>query len=155
VTRLLAILAGLLLLALLALGWFSYSQHVSLHEKDVQLGALADDLKQSRRIGEVDRIALQGRLVAATHNLSTMKELQRAVPAQVPDGTPALPPGWRVLHDAAAEGVQLPDPASSAPAAPVAAAEAAATVIRNYGSCRDQDDAYQRLQQWLQGVKKP
>ena len=75
----------------------------------------------------------------------------REVPVYVPQSCDAdgrLPAGWRVLHDAAASG-RVTDPATVAHAQPVAPDTAAATVARNYGTCRETAEQLTALQQWV------
>lgn len=61
--------------------------------------------------------------------------ITKEVPVYVPLDSPALPGGFRVLHDAAARG-QVPDPAAIPDAASASAQDVAATVAENYGACR-------------------
>lgn len=76
-----------------------------------------------------------------------IREVPVYVPAQCdPDGR--LPAGWRVLHDAAASGGAA-DPAAIAHAQPVAPDTAAATVARNYGTCRETAEQLIALQAWV------
>jgi hypothetical protein len=78
---------------------------------------------------------------------AVIREVPVYVPAQCdPDGR--LPAGWRVLHDAAASGGAA-DPAAIADAQPVAPDAAAATVARNYGTCRETAEQLTALQQWV------
>jgi len=75
----------------------------------------------------------------------------REVPVYVPQSCDAdgrLPAGWRVLHDAAASGGAA-DPSTVAHAQPVAPDTAAATVARNYGTCRETAEQLTALQQWV------
>ncbi|OGT56299.1 MAG: hypothetical protein A3E01_07035 [Gammaproteobacteria bacterium RIFCSPHIGHO2_12_FULL_63_22] len=72
----------------------------------------------------------------------------REVPVYVPTGTADLPAGYRVLHDAAAQGV-IPDPARIADAAPVPAQDAAETVVSNYGTCAETAGQVIALQDWI------
>ena len=75
----------------------------------------------------------------------------REVPIYVPQSCDAdgrLPAGWRVLHDAAASGGAA-DPSTVAHAQPVAPDTAAATVARNYGTCRETAEQLTALQQWV------
>ena len=76
-----------------------------------------------------------------------VKEVPVYVPAQC-DADGRLPAGWRVLHDAAASG-QPADPARVADAQPVAPDAAAATVARNYLTCRETAEQLTALQQWV------
>lgn len=72
----------------------------------------------------------------------------RNVPVYVPAGSCELPGGFRVLHDAAAQG-ELPDPASVADAAAVPAQDAAATVADNYATCHESAERLTSLQDWV------
>ena len=76
-----------------------------------------------------------------------VREVPVYVPAQC-DADGRLPAGWRVLHDAAASG-QPADPARVADAQPVAPDAAAATVARNYLTCRETAEQLTALQQWV------
>lgn len=58
----------------------------------------------------------------------------KEVPVYVQADAPALPGGFRLLHDAAARG-EVPDPTGIPDAAPAAAQDVAATVAENYGTC--------------------
>lgn len=76
------------------------------------------------------------------------KEIVREVPKLIPVDSCALPPGWRLLHDAAARGAALDPAAASGPdAAPVAAQDAATTVIENY-------DQYHQLAEQVTGLQQ-
>lgn len=81
------------------------------------------------------------------------KELIREVPVRVPADACPLPGDWRVLHDAAASG-EVPGPAAAgrADGAPVPAQEAAATVIDNYGTCRDTAERLRGLQRYVREI---
>jgi len=75
----------------------------------------------------------------------------REVPVYVPQSCDAdgrLPAGWRVLHDAAASG-RAASTSTDADAQPVAPDTAAATVARNYGTCRETAEQLTALQQWV------
>lgn len=75
----------------------------------------------------------------------------REVPVYVPQSCDAdgrLPAGWRVLHDAAASG-RVASTSDAADAQPVAPDTAAATVARNYGSCRETIEQLMALQRWV------
>ena len=81
----------------------------------------------------------------------TADAIIREVPVYVPQSCDAdgrLSAGWRVLHDAAASGGAA-DPAAIADAQPVAPDTAAATVARNYGTCRETAEQLIALQQWV------
>lgn len=71
----------------------------------------------------------------------------KEVPVYVPVDAPALPGGFRVLHDAAAAG-RVPDPAGLPDAAPVAAQAVAATVADNYTACHANTALLNAYQKW-------
>ncbi len=73
----------------------------------------------------------------------------RKVPVFVPAGSCDLPGGFRLLHDAAAGGEPVPDPADIPDAAPVPAQEAAATVTGNYSTCQQTSQQLVSLQDWV------
>lgn len=73
--------------------------------------------------------------------------ITKEVPVYVPLDSPALPGGFRVLHDAAARG-QVPDPAAIPDAAAVAAQDAAAIVAANYGACLENTERLKAWQLW-------
>ena len=73
----------------------------------------------------------------------------REVPVFVPAGSPDLPGGFRLLHDAAAAGGPVPDAAGIADAAPVPAQTAAATVTGNYAIAHETAARLTALQDWV------
>lgn len=72
----------------------------------------------------------------------------KEVPVYVPSDACPLPGGFRVLHDAAAQGAAA-DPARVADAAPVPAQDAAATVADNYTTCHETAERLSALQDWV------
>lgn len=80
--------------------------------------------------------------------------LIREVPKYVPIDSCALPGGFRLLHDAAASGSELPSPASGADAAPIPAQDAAETIVANYTDCRENAERLMALQNWVLEMKK-
>jgi hypothetical protein len=105
--------------------------------------AQAADAKREVITQTVDRevIKVVDKIAVVTETI--IKE----VPIYVPLDSPALPGGFRVLHDAAARG-QVPDPAAIPDAAAVAPQDAAATVAANYGACLDTAARLTAFQQW-------
>ena len=75
------------------------------------------------------------------------------VPVYVPADLPDLPGGWRLLHDAAAEGA-VPDPANEPDAAPVSPQTAASTVASNYTQCLATAEQLRGLQEWVTEQKR-
>jgi hypothetical protein len=78
------------------------------------------------------------------------KTITQQVTKYVPLSAPALPYGFRVLHDAAATGMPLPDSAIGLDGPAVAAADAASTVVANYTDCRAEYEKLKSLQDWVQ-----
>jgi hypothetical protein len=120
---------------------------------------VAETERVAERAREMDRIrrAEKGEEIA---EVVVVKEVQtrtvyrniiKKVTEYVPSDACHLPPGWRLLHDAAAEG-RDPEPAGSPNAAPVAPQDAAETVIDNYESCRINAERLSGLQQWVREV---
>lgn len=79
-----------------------------------------------------------------TVTVESIKYVDRFVPATAPD----LPGGFRVQHDADAQGL-VPDPARIADAAAVPAQDAARTVAENYGICLATAKQLEGLQEWV------
>lgn len=112
--------------------------------------------KERERLAAVlatKQVAVTERVV--TKYITRTKEIQvkgeeviREVEKLVPSGSCDLPGGWRVLHDAAAQG-SLPETASGDAAAPVPAATAATTVAQNYAICRLDQERLRALQEWV------
>lgn len=69
----------------------------------------------------------------------------------VPNNTPLLPGGWRLLHDAAATGTEVIDPSGVA-TAPVAAATASRSVANNYAECREDKARLEALQTIIKSI---
>lgn len=80
------------------------------------------------------------------------KTIVREVPVYVPSDSCDLPAGFRVLHDAAATGSDVPSPAGRTDAAAVPARDAAATVASNYATCHEISQRLRSLQQWAAGL---
>ncbi len=74
--------------------------------------------------------------------------ITKEIPKYVSVNDCPLSPGFRLLHDAAAQG-QLPDAAGIADAAAVPAPDIAATVTDNYGSCLENAKRLEGLQEWV------
>lgn len=76
----------------------------------------------------------------------------REVPVYVPSDSCSLPGGFRVLHDSAATGSDLPEPAAAVDARAVTAQDAAATITGNYATCRQTIEQLKALQQWARSI---
>lgn len=144
-------------LGLFASGVFVMKQWTDMKAANVALESqLADarlSLQSEQNLRKANEEAATALMATNRRLARAAKETRDAVPTLVPRGD-VLPPGFRVLHDAAATG-GLPGAPGVPDAAPADAQDVAATLADNYAACLAQDAAYQQLQQWLrtQGVK--
>lgn len=79
---------------------------------------------------------------------TVFKTIIKEVPVYVKADDCPMPGGFRVLHDAAANGT-VPEPAGVADAAPAPAADVAATVADNYGTYFETAERLRGLQAWV------
>jgi hypothetical protein len=145
-----------LLVALVVFTGWRIHEHGAQSEKDRQeLQQLRTSLKAAEhsladyqsRVLEVQKLA-EARAQSSERIRTVTKEILREVHVRIPADACPLPPGFRVLHDAAAQG-QHPAPASGADATPVPAQDAADTVVENYGQYHDIADRLLKLQQYV------
>lgn len=144
--RILAV--ALIAAAIAATGWVNGAAHV-------QAKWDAAVVKQSLTTARVEKAQAESTVKIVTQfvdRVRIVKEtgaaLTREVVRYVPSDSCDLPPGYRVLHDAAARG----EPAAAAgnvdaPAVP--AQDAAATVIDNYTACHANAEQLVALQNWI------
>ena len=140
--------AAALAIALIA---FGYTKGADSVQADWDL-AVAKDANATVRV-VIKQGAVTERIVTRyIDRVRTIREtgetIIKEVPIYVPADSPALPGGFRVLHDHAAAGT-VPDPAGGAHAAPVAAQAATATVTENYTACLANAEQLTNLQQWI------
>lgn len=83
----------------------------------------------------------------------TDQSIIQEIPNHVQADTPALPAGFRMLHDAAATGTAITSP-STADAATVPAQDLAITIAENYAACRTHADQLSALQLWVLTTKR-
>jgi hypothetical protein len=137
----------------------------------------ADRREQAREIGALEEKVRGLEKTSGVITEVTVKEyvdrvkvirekIYEQIPVYIPAGTPDLPPGFRVLHDAAATSLRGPVPDASAGAdgaagragpapgalvgvEPVPVRDAAGTVTRNYGACEETAARLKKLQDWV------
>lgn len=78
----------------------------------------------------------------------TGKTITKRIPQYVPTTLPLLPAGFRLVHDAAATGVLIPESASGAVGEPVSPQDVASTVSDNYAGCRANADLLDKWAEW-------
>ena len=151
---------ALVLLALLALGGWkvhSYGQaRYQAGQADVQAKWDKANAKAQAEIAKLREAA--GRVTVRTETVYVDRvrtirekgnEIIRNVPVYVPAGSPDLPAGFRLLHDAAAANEPLPASPGITDAAAVSAQTAAATVASNYALAAENAARLTSLQEWV------
>lgn len=117
-----------------------WDAQVYVSERQVAEQAAAQQQVITKTVTQFVEKAAQERIV--------YRDIIKEVEKYVPNTLPMLPGDFRVLHDAAAAGVELPevgDPAR-ADAAPVAPATVAVTIADNYAACRYDQGRLEALQ---------
>lgn len=94
--------------------------------------------------------------IVDTKYIETVKEIYvkgdtiiKEIPVYIPEDTPDLPGGFRVLHDAAVSS-SIPLPSESLGAAPVRVETATETIIDNYTTCLVIREEVVAWRQWYQ-----
>lgn len=144
--KLATVALGLLLSVLALYGAFVYAKHLGKEELRADLAAQVKVVDAKR-----DAIAapIAAKQEAAQVQIRTVtKTIIEKVPVYVKADSCDLPGGFRLLVDAAADGV-IPDPASLTDAAPVPADVAAESVVSNYGIARENAERLRGLQEWV------
>jgi hypothetical protein len=140
-------------LALIGFGWLKGSEHWHTKLIEAQTAALKEGVRIQTVRGEVTTKVETKYVKVLVHDGVVTETITKEVPVYVPASTPDLPGGFRLLADAAAAGV-VPDPARLADAAPVPAQVATASVVANYGSCRQVIHQLEGLQEWVREQQK-
>lgn len=138
-------LAVAALLAVLALGLWLLEAHG--YDR-----AVSEFAKQAEKVDD-KREAIAAPIVvkqeAAQVQIRTVtKTIIEEVPFYVKADDCPLPAGFRVLHDAAANG-EIPDAAAIADDRAVPVDTAAETVITNYGTAHETAERLRGLQEWV------
>lgn len=148
------------LAALLAAGWVYGERRYDAGQADVQTrwDAAVASQQQAAAKQKEQRAEVTERVVTKyVDRVKTVyvrgQTIVKEVPVYVPLDSPDLPPGFRVLHDAAAQGI-LPNPAGIPDAPSVPAQDAAATIAENYTTCRATAEQLTALQEWVRGQQQ-
>lgn len=142
----------LLVLGALVALWAAYHAW-AVHQQDIgyQRAQTEYALQAKKADDKREAVAapIEARNQAATAQIVTVtKTIIQKVPVYVKTTDCPMPGGFRVLHDAAANG-QVPDPARIADAAAAPAADVASTVATNYGTCHEIAQRLTDLQAWV------
>lgn len=130
-------------------GYLSWREHQRELGREEIRAEFARQAKVADDKREVITKYVDREVVKVVEQIAVVTEtITKEVPVYVPLDSPALPGGFRVLHDAAARG-QVPDPAAIPDAAAVPAQDAASTISKNYGQCREVSARLTLLQDWV------
>lgn len=125
--------------------WAGHQRELGREEVRAEFARQAQAADHKR---EVVTQTIEREVVKVVEQIAVVTEtITKEVPVYVPLDSPALPAGFRVLHDAAARG-EVPQPAAVADAAAVAPADAARTIAANYGACLENSERLRAFQQW-------
>lgn len=133
-------------------GWMKGSGHVQAKWDAANLSATVVNAQHGKRQAEVTTQVVTQYVDRWRTVHDAGQAIIKEVPVYVPADSPALPGGFRLLHDAAATG-QLPDAAGSADAPAVTAQDVAETVASNYLTCRENAEQLTALQAWVRGLQ--
>lgn len=141
----------LLYICLIGSLWLGYHTWAE-HQREIGRTEMRDQYAAQAKKTDDKRAAVSSPIAeqhakAVVQIRTIYKTITKEVPVYVPSDSCPLPGGFRVLHDAAANG-EIPDPASIPDAAIVPAQDAAATVAENYGTCRETAQRLTDLQAW-------
>ena len=139
------------LLATLVLGYFTWRES----QRDVGRQEMRDDYASQAATSNAARAAVADTIApkaeAAQAQIRTVfKTIIKEVPTYVSTNDCPMSPGFRVYHDAAADG-KLPNPADIAHAAAAPADTVASTVAENYQTCHATAARLSALQDWVRG----
>lgn len=135
-------------LALFGFGYFKAAGHYKAEIQEMKVAAMKEGVRiAATRTVVTEKIITKWLPQIERQHVITETHIKE-VPVYVPRDTPSLPPGFRVLIDAAAAG-SVPDPASIPHAAPVGAQAATASIVDNYGTCRADQARLRGLQDWV------
>nr|DAQ81583.1 MAG TPA: hypothetical protein [Caudoviricetes sp.] len=144
--------AKLALYGVLALAIMGALTGAYLHIKEIGREEVIGELLEQTIVVNKARAAIaapiEKKVVQKVTEIAVVTEtIVKEVPVYVKTSDCPMSPGFRVLHDAAADG-RLPDPANIPDAAPAPAAEVASTVATNYGTCNKALTIVNGWQEW-------
>lgn len=125
----------------------------------VTVAAQQETLRLASKFREVDTKVITKRIQSIKYIKQKAASVQQEI-ARTPEVIYVSAPGcvltgtWRVQHDAAATGTEIPATPGRVDAPAVTPKEAASTVAGNYETCLDNADRLQGLQDWIRGINK-
>lgn len=146
------------LAAALALGAWRLHDYIGDKREAQVVARYAKQAKDADDARAAIAAPIAARQEAAQEKIRTVfKTIIKEVPTYVSINDCPMSPGFRVLHDAAANG-EVPDPARIANAAAVPAQDVASTAAANYQVCHANSARLMDLQAWVsaqQQAKSP
>ncbi len=149
------IFACLVLVLLLVAEWALYSKARNAGRHDVQAlwdaqvkAAELQVLQEQKRQQKAATTIAMNVVTSAAKERVIYRDIIKEIPHYVPTDLPVLPGSFRVLHDAAARGSELPEDGDSSGinAATVSVETLAETVVENYRACREDRARLEGLQ---------
>ena len=153
------LLLVVLLLAALGMGILTVKHRIESAEER----AATAETTARRLQGELEQAALSEKVVIRyVDRVRVVREIGATITKEIPvyvtakaDAACPIPAGFVRVHDAAAQGVPLGEPAGDpdAPAAGVTLSAVADTVAGNYTACHEAGAQLTALQAWLRGLQ--
>ena len=155
----LRLLFVVLLLAAIVMGIVTVRHRIA----SAEARAAAAETTARRLQGELDQAALSEKVVIRyVDRVRVVREVGATITKEIPvyvtaqaDAACPIPTGFVRVHDAAAQGVPLGEPAGDpdAPAPGVTLSAVADTVAGNYTACHEAGAQLTALQAWLRGLQ--
>ena len=155
----LRLLFVVLLLAAIVMGIVTVRHRIA----SAEARAAAAETTARRLQGELDQAALSEKVVIRyVDRVRVVREVGATITKEIPvyvtakaDAACPIPAGFVRVHDAAAQGVPLGEPAGDpeAPAPGVTLSAVADTVAGNYTACHETGTQLTELQAWLRGLQ--
>ena len=149
------IFACVLVVLFVGAEWALYSKARNVGRHDVQAlwdaqvkAAELQVLQEQKRQQKAATTIAMNVVTSAAKERVIYRDIIKEIPHYVPTDLPVLPGSFRVLHDAAARGSELPEDGDSSGinAATVSVETLAETVVENYRACREDRARLEGLQ---------
>lgn len=133
----------------LTLGYFAWADHIGdVREKKIR-AQYAEQAKKADEARAAISVPIAEKQIVVQEKIRTVfKTIIKEVPTYVSVNDCPMSPGFRVFHDAAANG-ELPDASRIPDAAAVPAPDVANTVAANYQACLSNSARLTGLQDWV------
>lgn len=150
---------GLALVAAIALGIWTVKHRI----ESAETRAATAETTALRLQGELEQAAMSQKVVIRyVDRVRVVREVGATITKEIPvyvtakaDAACPIPAGFVRVHDAAAQGVPIGEPAGDpdAPAPGITLSAVADTVAGNYTACHETSEQLTSLQSWLSGLQ--